>query len=59
MTRVKRHRRRIPPRLLAMALVLLGGALVVLGVGFVSVPVATIIAGSGLVALGLFGVEVK
>ncbi len=45
-------------RSLAMALVLLGVALAVTGIGLVSVPLALVVAGCAIAAIGLLAVEV-
>ena len=43
---------------LAVAIVSLGGGLIVAGVAMFSIPLALIVAGAGIVAFGLLAVEV-
>jgi len=47
------------PRRIAIALVTLGGSLVVAGVAMLSIPFALVVAGAGIVAFGLLAVEVR
>lgn len=47
------------PRRLAIALVILGGTVLVAGVAMLSIPLALIVAGAGIVAFGLLAVEVR
>lgn len=46
------------PTLLAIGLVATGGLLLCLGLALIYVPAAFIVGGGGLVAWGLFGIEV-
>jgi hypothetical protein len=49
----------LSPRGYALFLLILGGCVVILGVGLLSVPIAIILAGVGIGALGLLAVEVN
>jgi len=46
------------PRRLAIAFIAIGASLIVAGVAMLSIPIALVVAGSGIVAFGLLAVEV-